>query len=62
MKCSGEFDFSMTLLFVIFGILSISTIESQQNQLDDSQKTTISALKFTGIMIQIHNTYSLQPS
>ena len=62
MKCSGEFDFPMTLLFVIFGILSISTIESQQNQLDDSQKTTISALKFTGIMIQIHNTYSLQPS
>ena len=51
MKCSGEFDFAMTLLFVMFSILSISTIESQQNQVDDSQKTTISALKFTGIMI-----------
>ena len=62
MKCGGQFDSVMALLFVMFGILSISTIESQENQIDDSQKTTISALKFTGIMIQIHNTCSLQPS
>ena len=49
-----NFTSKMTLLFIIFIILSITSTESQENQINVGQKTTISALKFTG---NFHITY-----
>ena len=50
----NNFTSKMTLLFIIFVILSITSTESQENQINVGQKTTISALKFTG---KFHITY-----
>ena len=43
-----DFISTMTSLLIIFVILSIASTESQENQINIGQKTTISALKFTG--------------
>ena len=48
MKCLDNFIFILSYSFVLCIILSVDNTNSQQNQESNGQKTTISALKFTG--------------
>ena len=54
MKCFDNFIFILSYSFVLCVILSVNDTNSQQNEDNIGQKTTISALKFTGNSSEKH--------